>query len=212
MCHGYDNHTKEVEMASPEAIRDLLEPALASAGVELWDVEVSSQSVKVSVDRPGGIDLDSLASLANRVVSPILDDHPDLTPHGRFALEVSSPGLERSLRTVEQYRRYIGTEVSIKTTEPVAGARRHKGELLDVDVARVRIQPHDQAVSGGGGEGIELRFDQIERARTVFEWGSPDDRGPGRTAARNSAGHDPSAPGTDTGTRSASRRDKDTRS
>jgi ribosome maturation factor RimP len=185
-----ENRKKEVEMGSSEAIRDLLEPALASAGLELWDVEVSRQMVRVLVDRPGGIDLDSLATVASGVVSPLLDSHPDLTPDGRFALEVSSPGMERPLRTVEQYLRYLGSEVSVKTSVPVAGSRRHRGELVSADGLRVRIRVADPAVPGDASAGeIELPVDQIERARTVVDWGAPKDG-----VARRGSGHKSAAP------------------
>jgi ribosome maturation factor RimP len=177
-------------MGSTDAIRDLLEPALASAGVELWDVEVSQQTVRVSIDRPGGIDLDAVASVANRVVSPLLDDHPELTPETRFTLEVSSPGLERPLRTVDQYRRYIGTQVSIKTTVAVAGSRRHRGALVSVDDLHVTIRsgPGEVGPTDAAGTLTRLRLDQIDRARTVLDWGTPRD-----TPGRGGAGHKPSS-------------------
>jgi ribosome maturation factor RimP len=154
-------------MGQSDAIRDLLEPALTSEGLELWDVEVSRQAVRVSVDRPGGIDLDALAAIANRVVSPLLEDHPELTPDTRFSLEVSSPGMERPLRTVDQYRRYLGTEVSIKTRVPVGGSRRHTGVLLAADDVEVRIRPSDPAEVTE----MDLPLAEIERAKTVVDWG-----------------------------------------
>lgn len=152
---------------SSEAIRALVEPALASTGLELWDVEVSRDAVRVLVDRPGGIDLDALAGVAGQVVSPLLDEHPELTPAGQFSLEVSSPGVERNLRRTEHYARYIGTEISVKTTEAVAGARRHHGNLLAVDEHGIALEPKDGLV----GEVVNLPFDRIERARTVLVWG-----------------------------------------
>lgn len=154
---------------SSDAIRALVEPALISSGLELWDVEVSHDAVRVLVDRPGGIDLDSLASLAGRVVSPLLDAHPELTPAGHFSLEVSSPGVERALRRIEHYSRYIGTEISVKTTEAVAGARRHHGTLLCVDEQAITLSPKD----GPAGEVLRLPLDRIDRARTVLVWGQP---------------------------------------
>lgn len=151
---------------SSDAIRALVEPALATSGLELWDVEVSPDAVRVLVDRPGGIDLDALATLAGKVVSPILDEHPDLTPPGHFSLEVSSPGVERSLRRVEHYARYIGTEVSVKTTEAVAGSRRHHGRLLAADDHSVTLEPKDSP-----GEEMKIPLDRVEKARTVLVWG-----------------------------------------
>lgn len=160
---------------SSDAIRALVEPALISSGLELWDVEVSRDAVRVLVDRPGGIDLDSLASLAGRVVSPLLDEHPELTPTGHFSLEVSSPGVERNLTRIDHYARYIGTEISVKTSEAVAGARRHHGTLLSVDEQAVVLAPKD----GPAGEVLRLPLDRIDRARTVLVWGQPAEK-PGK--------------------------------
>lgn len=176
---------------SSDAIRALVEPALISSGLELWDVEVSRDAVRVLVDRPGGIDLDALATLAGKVVSPLLDEHPELTPSGAFSLEVSSPGVERNLRRVEHYARYIGTEISVKTTEPVAGARRHHGTLIEVDEDGIRIAPKDAP----GGEMLQLAHDRIERARTVLVWGPAEKPGKGRSKGSSKAVKRPAADG-----------------
>jgi ribosome maturation factor RimP len=167
-----------VVLVAADAIRSLVEPELTAAGLELWDVEVGRDVVRILVDRPGGVDLDSLASLTTRVISPLLDERPDLTPGGRFELEVSSPGAERRLRTLDQYRRYIGEEVSVKTKAPVAGARRHQGQL-------VAVSEHGIDVALEGGDAIDIPHDQIERTRTVLVWGSPPRRpSPSRRASR----------------------------
>jgi len=154
-------------VGSPDAIRALVEPPLVSSGLELWDVEVSRETVRLLVDRPGGVDLDALADLAGKVVSPLLDDHPELTPAGRFSLEVSSPGVERTLRRVEHYAGYVGTEVSVKTTVPVGGARRHQGVLLSADEDGIVVETHE----GPGDRRVAIRHADIDRARTVLVWG-----------------------------------------
>ena len=154
-------------VASSDAIRALVEPALASEGLELWDVEIARDEVRVLVDRPGGIDLDALAKVAGRVVSPLLDEHPEITPDGPFQLQVSSPGIERTLRRVDQYARYVGTEISVKTSVAVAGARRHHGTLLSVDEGAVTLAPKDAPE----GTTVELPLADIDRARTVLVWG-----------------------------------------
>jgi ribosome maturation factor RimP len=153
-------------MGSAEGIRELVEPAVAAAGLELWDVEVSRTLVRVLIDRPGGIDLDSLAGVANRVVSPLLDEHPELTPPGRFQLEVSSPGVERTLRTPEQFRRYIGQQITVKTTVPIEGSRRHNGILTSVSEGSIGLNPGGVAESS-----IEIPMGDVDRARTVLVWG-----------------------------------------
>lgn len=153
--------------AAADAIRDLVGPALSSSNLELWDVEVTRDTVRVLVDRPGGIDLDTLASAAGRVVSPLLDEHPELTPAGSFQLEVSSPGVERTLRRADHYARYVGSEVTVKTSVPVEGARRHHGVLLAAGEATISIAPKD----GPAGAVVDLPLAGIERARTVLVWG-----------------------------------------
>ena len=70
---------------------------MQAAGLEIWDVERSGATVRVLVERPGGVDLDSISQLSS-AVSAILDQRDDLVPAGRYMLEVSSPGLERRLR------------------------------------------------------------------------------------------------------------------
>ena len=170
-------------MASTESIRELAEPVLASAGLELWDVEMTRDVVRIMVDRPGGIDLDGL-SAASAMLSPLFDSHPELVPESRYQLEVSSPGVERTLRKPEQYRRYVGSEVTVKTSQPVGGARRHRGRLLDAGETGIAIEPDEAA-----GTRLELPYEQIDRARTVLVWGPA----PGRPRGRQ--GSDRSVPG-----------------
>ena len=152
---------------SAEAIRRLVQPVLDSSGLELWDVELERHTIRVLVDRSGGVDLDALAMVAGQVISPLLDEHPELTPEGQFQLEVSSPGVERTLRSVEQFERYIGSPVSIKTTVPVSGARRHQGQLLAADAEGVTVAPDDAPE----GTTVHIPHTQISRARTVLVWG-----------------------------------------
>ena len=142
-------------MGPAERVHELVEPILAQLGLELFDVEQKGAILRVSVDRAGGIDLDALSD-ATRAVSNALDD-ADPMP-GRYTLEVSSPGLERNLRTPAHFRRYVGTTVTIKTNPDVEGERRVTGVLDQVD---------DDAVVVAGRR---LAYADIERARTVFEW------------------------------------------
>jgi ribosome maturation factor RimP len=162
-----DLDDEEVVMGPVETIRDLAEPSLAAAGLELWDVEVAADVVRVLVDRPGGVDLDVLTA-ASAILSPLFDEHPELLPGDTYQLEVSSPGIERNLRTPDQYRRYVGQTVSIKTSEPVAGSRRLRGVLTAVDGTGLEIALEDAAA---GSPAIPVPFTHIQRTRTVLAWG-----------------------------------------
>lgn len=169
-------------MAQTATLRALAEPLLGEVGLELWDLEVSRTSVRFLVDRAEGVDLDSLSD-ASRVISDLLDHHEELAPPAGYSLEISSPGLERTLRSAEQFRRFVGSELSVKTSRPVAGGRRHRGSLVAVDEVGILL-----AVEGVPGDPLPIRFDEIERARTVFVWG-PGTPGPGaRRAGPSTAG------------------------
>lgn len=134
----------------------LVEPLVVAEGLELVDVQLAGGSLQVFVDRPGGLDLEAI-SLLSRRISDVLDEN-DPVP-GRYVLEVSSPGLERPLRRPDHFRRFVGTPVSVKTRPGVEGERRQKGLLEEAD---------DQGIVVAGRR---LSYDDIETARTVFEWG-----------------------------------------
>lgn len=137
-------------------VRELVEPVLAAEGLELVDAQFSSGALQIFVDRPGGIDLDAIAAVST-MVSQVLDEH-DPVP-GRYTLEVSSPGVERPLRRPEHFARFVGTTVNVKTRPEVAGERRVQGLLEAADDEGVVVA------------GRRLAYAEIERARTVFEWG-----------------------------------------
>jgi ribosome maturation factor RimP len=169
-------------MAQTATLRALAEPLLGEVGLELWDLEVSPTAVRFLVDRAEGVDLDSLSD-ASRVISDLLDAHEELAPPAGYSLEISSPGLERSLRSTEQFQRFVGSEVTVKTARPVAGSRRHRGSLVAVDEAGIVL-----AVEERPGDPLPISFEEIERARTVFVW-EPGAPKPGaRRAARSPVG------------------------
>ena len=148
-------------MTVVERVRAVVSPLLADLGLEVYDVEHAGGILRITVDRDGGVDLDTIA-LATRIVSRELD-HTDPIP-GRYTLEVTSPGLERNLRTPAHFERAVGTVVNARTHPDVEGERRVRGELAAADGDGITVKQDD---------GVErrLRYDEIERARTVFEWG-----------------------------------------
>ncbi|HVM64529.1 MAG TPA: ribosome maturation factor RimP [Acidimicrobiales bacterium] len=143
-------------MSVTEAVRRVVEPILAEQGLECFDVEYSGGRLVVMADRPGGVDLDALTD-ATRAISAALD-RADPVP-GHYVLEVSSPGLERRLRTPEHFRRFVGTTVSVKLAPAAEQPRRLKGRLDDVTDEGITV------------DGRTVTFADIERAHTVFEWG-----------------------------------------
>lgn len=158
-------------MSTSERVRSLVEPVLTDLGLELFDVEHAGGILRITVEKPGGLDLDAI-STASRAVSRLLDEH-DPVP-GRYTLEVTSPGLERRLRTPAHFVRAVGSEVTVKTKVEVDGERRVRGTLVAADDAGITVRGADDDVER------TLAHDQIEKARTVFEWGPAPKPGAGQ--------------------------------
>lgn len=159
-------------MTTTERVQALAEPVCAADGVELVDVELTGGVLRLTVDRDGGLDLDVISGLTRRL-SRLLDDEDPIP--GRYTLEVSSPGLERRLRTPAHFRRAVGEQVNLRTTPGTEAGRRLRGTLVAADDDGVTVQVGE----GGTAATHTLTHDQIERARTVFEWGpAPKPGGP----------------------------------
>jgi ribosome maturation factor RimP len=135
-----------------ERVREVVEPLLAKQSLTVYDVEHTGSALRITVDAPGGVDLEAIAR-ATRLISVALDEHDPIPT--KYTLEVSSPGLERP----SHFAGAIGTKVSVKTNARVDGERRIKGTLAAADDAGITVDDHT------------LRYDEIEKARTVFEWG-----------------------------------------
>lgn len=159
-------------------LRVLITPEVTGHDVELYDLELAGGVLKVTVDREGGLDLDVIASLT-RAISRLIDEHDPIP--GSFTLEVTSPGLERPLRTPEHFARAVGETVTVKTRAGVEGDRRLKGTVEAADDGGVTIVPE------GGGEPRHLGYDQIDKARTVFDWGPAPKPGKGRSGTSPSS-------------------------
>jgi ribosome maturation factor RimP len=147
-----------------DEISDLLASTLAPLGLELVDVELRPGTVRVVVDRTDGADLEAIAE-ATRAVSAVLDTH-DPMPGQRYTLEVSSPGVERPLRTPRHFIRAVGETVTIRTTTGSQGERRLTGRVAAADPDGFVLDGDDLPVGGR-----RFSYAEVERARTVFEWG-----------------------------------------
>lgn len=143
-----------------ERARSVLGPVLARDGYELVEVEWirggGRWTLRLFIDKPGGVNLHDCQSVT-RTVDPILDVEDFIEP--AYDLEVSSPGLDRPLRTPDHFARYAGQRVHVKAYGPVPGTAegspgrknwtgilrgfRDGAVLVDVDGALHRI-PHDR--------------------------------------------------------------------
>jgi ribosome maturation factor RimP len=145
-----------------DQLAELLEPVVSGLGYELWELEYSPRAggglLRVYIDSPAGIGLDDCEKVS-RTVSDTLDA-ADPIP-GQYTLEVSSPGLDRVLRTRAHFQRFAGARVRLEMMQPIAGRRRFSGRLLDVGESEITLE-----LEGGR---INLPIDDIHRARLAPE-------------------------------------------
>ena len=136
-----------------------LEPAAEEHGFEIVEAEIlgseGSPILRIYIDKDGGIDLDDISEAQQSWLEPIVDEVDII--EGNYILEVSSPGIDRPLRTREHFERFAGERVKV-TTEPIDGRKRFSGTLAGIDGDDVVVESDD-------GERFAIPFDLIVKAR-----------------------------------------------
>jgi ribosome maturation factor RimP len=156
-AHAGDRQAAAATGLLEEQVRSLAEAAAGRNGAEIVEVSVRrgrTQLVRVVVDRPGGIDLETCARVSEGL-SRLLD--ADDTIAGSYTLEVTSPGLNRPLRTVQDFRRALGRNVRI-----VLAMGQHEGTLEEVG--------EDRVVVATGSERVNVPIADIAKAKVVLPW------------------------------------------
>ena len=173
-----------------ERVTRLVTPIVEDLRLDLYDVEMRSGTLLVTLDTPagapGGVALDTLA-LASRLISKELDAADPIPGH--YTLEVSSPGLERSLRAPRHFRREVGKVVAVRLKDVGNAERRLRGELVAAEDEQVTVRLEEPA--SAAGEERTIRYEQIDRARTVYDWtpAPKPGKGPGKRAAKQREEH-----------------------
>ena len=123
-----------------DRLHDVIAPILWTFGLELVDVECVGRGprsvVRVLIEKPGGVTI-SDCEQAHKALGPALDV-ADPFPHA-YTLEVSSPGLDRPFRRLQDYQRAIGKDVSVKLRQPIEGQWKIVGQLMEVSEQAVII-------------------------------------------------------------------------
>lgn len=156
-------------------LRTWAAPLLEEHRLELYDVEHVGGVLRVVVTRESGVGLDEIAKFS-RGLSALLDERDPI--RSQYTFEVSSPGIERRLRTPEHFVAATGSMVKVKLARNIDGDRRLAGTIVDVDQSGVTLQV-------GEGE-RRLEFGDIDTARTVFPWPSTDKPARGGAATHSS--------------------------
>lgn len=146
--------------STTDKLYDLVVPLLESNGLELYDLEFGGGTLRVTVDSVGGADMGAISAVT-RAISVALDDQEWL--QSSYTLEVSSPGIERTLRTKQHFDAVIGQQAQIKVRNPIQGQRRFVATILEVADRSVTVS-HETL-----GE-IDIPFTDIQRARIHVDW------------------------------------------
>lgn len=140
-----------------QSLLESLEPKAHEEGVEIVMLEIvgarKSPTIRVYIDTENGVGFDELAA-AQAWINEIMDEI-DPFP-GAYTLEVSSPGIDRPLRTMEHFARYVGERAVVKTSSPVSGRSTFTGDLVEAEGSIVKIDCD--------GDLYEIPFDSIKRA------------------------------------------------
>ena len=141
-----------------DQLRELLAPVVAGLGYQLWELEFMPRSggglLRLYIDSPGGITVDDCERVSHGV-SETLDAADPIPSH--YTLEVSSPGLDRVLRTREHFERFAGERVRLEMMQPIEGRKRFAGRLLGVGESDITLELESGRIS--------LPIEDIHRAR-----------------------------------------------
>lgn len=143
----------------------LIEPVATAFGCELWGLEFSATGrrslLRVYIDKPDGVGIQDCEQIG-RQLNSLLDVENPIA--GEYTLEVSSPGMDRPLYELEQFRRFVGSDISVRLREAFEGRRKFQGRLVAVenDEIVMVVDDHEYLFPHAG----------VERASVVPQFGS----------------------------------------
>lgn len=144
----------------PEDIKQLIRPVIESMGYEFVGCEFTSQgrfaTLQIYIDKNGGVNADDCERVSHQI-SALLDVEASISH--QYNLEVSSPGLDRPLFSIEDFRKFINHEVNIRLKMPVNNRANFKGVIEAVESHQVIVKCD--------GEKFVLPYEQIAKARLV---------------------------------------------
>ena len=146
-----------------EVVREAIAPTVDSLGYRIWDIEFkkigADYHLEITIDNDRGINIEDCEKV-HRAIDPILDEVDPI--EGFYYLEVSSPGVERELRTEEHIAAFLGARVEAKLFSPKEGRRAVRGTLVSLEEnGAVRIKED-------AGEELLLEKAEISRLATLF--------------------------------------------
>ena len=153
-----------------DRLQTQIEPTVTGLGYALLGIErgraSGTQLLRLYIDHAAGITVGDCERVS-RQVGDVID--AEQLVRGEYTLEVSSPGIERPLFTLDQHHRFVGEQVSVRLRAPLGGRRRVKGFL--------RAITSDALVIEDAGGTFEIPFREVERSKLAPAWTLPKNRG-----------------------------------
>ncbi len=144
------------------ALDNLVKNTVEGLGYQVWGYEYRPHSesalLRIFIEKEGGISIEDCANVS-RQLGAVLDVE-NIIPVA-YVLEISSPGMDRVLFTLEQYQDYIGEKIKLRTQTPIEERRNFKGYLIKTSDSIVTIKVDNQE--------FEIPFESIDRARLVLD-------------------------------------------
>ena len=144
-------------------VRDLVSPVADSLGYMLWDVEYVKEGadmiLRITIDKPEGVDIEDCEKMA-RAVDHIIDEADPIEVS--YKMEVSSPGIERSLTRPEHFTACMGEKIEVKLYAPIDGKKQIVGILTAADEKTVTVTVDEDTVV--------LEKSAVAKVSTVFDW------------------------------------------
>ncbi len=154
-----EKHSSIAERAQAVAARIAVSEGFELVEVE-WKGSRSSGVLRIFIDKPGGVthaDCETMAKQASTIL-----DIEEVVPEGNYQLEVSSPGLDRKLLKLDDFRRFEGKKANVRLHEAKDGRQRLTARLAGVEDDWIVLEPNP-------GERLRVRHDEIKGARLVIE-------------------------------------------
>ena len=162
-CHSFFVVKMSNAKNIAEQVWDFLLPVVNNLGYYLWDVEYVKEGadmiLRITIDKPEGVDIEDCEKMA-RAVDPIIDEADPIEVS--YKMEVSSPGIERSLTRPEHFTACMGEKIEVKLYAPIDGKKQIVGILTAADEKTVTVTVDEDTVV--------LEKSAVAKVSTVFDW------------------------------------------
>ncbi len=146
-----------------DRVREIIDPILFDERMEWVDIEYRRESkgwiLRLYLDKEGGITLDDCVKVSREIGRTLDIEDVIQTP---YTLEVSSPGLTRSLKTEKDFRTHLNRLIKLKTIDPIENRRQFKGKLLEVSENRIEIEIE--------GKVFQIPLSNVAKANLEIDW------------------------------------------